>query len=49
MPPNINLLPWRDTLKKEREARFGIIIGISLLLTGLVILIIHLYFQGEFN
>ncbi|MDM8567695.1 PilN domain-containing protein [Candidatus Halobeggiatoa sp. HSG11] len=49
MPPNINLLPWRDTLKKEREVRFGIIIGVSLLLTGLVVLIIHLYFQGEIN
>jgi type IV pilus assembly protein PilN len=27
---HINLLPWRETLKKEREKRFGIITGISL-------------------
>jgi len=49
MSPRINLLPWRDTLKKERETRFGIITGISLLLVGLVILGIHLYFLGEIN
>ncbi|MCK5876730.1 MAG: PilN domain-containing protein [Candidatus Marithrix sp.] len=49
MPPNINLLPWRDTLRKEREVRFGVITGISLLLVGLVVLAIHLYFMGEIN
>ncbi len=49
MSPRINLLPWRDTLKKEREIRFGVITGISLFLTVLVILGIHLYFQGEIN
>lgn len=27
---HINLLPWRETLKKEREKRFGIITGIAL-------------------
>jgi type IV pilus assembly protein PilN len=41
--PRINLLPWRDTLKKEREIRFGIITGASLVLTGLVVLSAHLY------
>jgi type IV pilus assembly protein PilN len=41
--PRINLLPWRETLKKEREIRFGIITGASLVLTGLVVLSVHLY------
>ncbi|OQY54778.1 MAG: pilus assembly protein PilN [Candidatus Parabeggiatoa sp. nov. 2] len=41
--PRINLLPWRETLKKEREIRFGIITGASLVFTGLVVLSAHLY------
>jgi type IV pilus assembly protein PilN len=41
--PRINLLPWRETLKKEREIRFGIITGASLVLTGLVVLSVHMY------
>ena len=45
--PRINLLPWRETLKKEREIRFGIITGLSLALTGLVWLAVHLYMVGE--
>jgi len=44
--PRINLLPWRETLKKEREIRFGIITGISLAITGLVVLSVHLYMQS---
>ncbi|MDM8557807.1 PilN domain-containing protein [Candidatus Parabeggiatoa sp. HSG14] len=45
--PRINLLPWRETLKKEREIRFGIITGVSLVLTGLVVLGVHIYFESE--
>jgi len=44
--PNINLLPWRETLKKERETRFGIITGAALAVTGLIVLAIHLYVAG---
>jgi len=55
MQTHINLLPWRETLKKEREIRFYSLIGISLFLTGLVILAVHLYmedmisYQGKRN
>jgi type IV pilus assembly protein PilN len=45
--PHINLLPWRDTLKKEREIRFGIIAGVSLFLSGLVVLGVHLFMDAE--
>lgn len=41
--PRINLLPWRDTLKKERELRFGILTGAALVVTALVVLAVHLY------
>jgi type IV pilus assembly protein PilN len=45
--PHINLLPWRETLKKEREIRFGIITGVSLFLSGLVVLGVHLFMDAE--
>jgi type IV pilus assembly protein PilN len=48
MPP-INLLPWRDTLKKERENRFFIITGLSLALAGIVVLMVHLYMVNQFE
>lgn len=44
--PHINLLPWRDTLKREREVRFGIITGISVAIAGLIVLGVHVYMQG---
>jgi type IV pilus assembly protein PilN len=47
--PRINLLPWRETLKKERELRFSIIMGASLAFTGLVVLSVHMYMQGLIN
>jgi type IV pilus assembly protein PilN len=47
--PHINLLPWRETLKREREIRFGVITGIALAISGLVILGVHAYMQGRIN
>jgi type IV pilus assembly protein PilN len=45
--PRINLLPWRETLKKEREIRFFIITGMSLVFTGIVVLLVHLYMANR--
>ncbi len=39
----INLLPWRDTIKKEREQRFLAILGACLGVTAIVFAGIHLY------
>ncbi len=47
--PRINLLPWREELKKEREIRFGIITGISLAVTGLIVLGVHLYIASAIS
>ncbi len=44
--PRINLLPWRETLKKEREIRFGIFAGVALVCAGLVVLGVHIYMQS---
>ncbi len=45
--PHINLLPWRETLKKERETRFFIITGISLLFMGFLVFLVHFYMDTQ--
>jgi type IV pilus assembly protein PilN len=45
----INLLPWRETLKKEREIRFGIITGINLAIALLVVLAVHLHMENAIS
>jgi type IV pilus assembly protein PilN len=45
--PRINLLPWRDSLKKEREIRFGIVTGIALGITALIFLGVHFYIANS--
>jgi type IV pilus assembly protein PilN len=40
---HINLLPWRATLRKERETRFAIHTVIALSITGLLFLGVYLY------
>ncbi|NJO16298.1 MAG: PilN domain-containing protein [Thioploca sp.] len=47
--PRINLLPWRDSLKKEREVRFGIITGIALGITALIFLGVHVYIANAIS
>ncbi len=41
----INLLPWREELRKERRARFYTITGIACLLALVVVGMVHLYFE----
>lgn len=45
----INLLPWRETLKKEREIRLGIITAASLIFTGVMVLSIHIFYEGKIS
>ncbi|KHD08756.1 hypothetical protein PN36_11280 [Candidatus Thiomargarita nelsonii] len=47
--PHINLLPWRETLKKERETRFFIITGMSLLFMGFLVILVHLYMAEQLD
>ncbi len=42
----INLLPWRETLRKERRQRFFTIMGVVAFSTVLVVAAIHLYING---
>jgi len=47
--PRINLLPWRDTLRKEREIRFGAITAVSLVFMGLILLSVHLFIGHQID
>ncbi len=42
----INLLPWREMRRKERERQFYSVIGGSALLMGAVVLYVHLHIGG---
>ncbi len=42
----LNLLPWREELKKERENRFAVILMFCLLCTGAVVFSAHLYMEN---
>jgi len=44
--PHINLLPWRETITKERQTRFGAATGTALALTAAAMLGVHLYIEG---
>jgi len=43
----INLLPWRDELRKRREKEFIITAVIAALLMGGVVLGVHLHYEGR--
>jgi type IV pilus assembly protein PilN len=47
--PRINLLPWRETLKKEREIRFGIITGVSLGIAVIIFLGVRFYIANAIS
>lgn len=43
---HINLLPWREELRKEKKKTFlGTIVGMAVLMGG-VVLLVHMYFAG---
>ncbi len=43
---HINLLPWRNALRKEREIRFFMMTGIALAFSGLLFLGVYLYIDS---
>lgn len=45
--PKINLLPWRDELRKRREKEFIITAVIAALLMGGVVLGVHLHYESR--
>lgn len=45
--PQINLLPWRDELRKRREKEFIVTAVIAALLMGGVVLGVHLHYESR--
>ncbi|MDD3517123.1 MAG: PilN domain-containing protein [Chromatiales bacterium] len=42
----INLLPWRDALRKERQQRFLIQLGVTIAVACLAMLYVHFHMEG---
>lgn len=43
----INLLPWREELRKEKQKNFMIILGIAVACSGLIMSGVHVYFADR--
>ncbi|VAX10181.1 Type IV pilus biogenesis protein PilN [hydrothermal vent metagenome] len=42
----INLLPWREELRKEQQRQFLTIMGLSVVLMGLIITVVHIQYAN---
>jgi type IV pilus assembly protein PilN len=47
--PHINLLPWREELRKRRQKEFGMVALVAMLLMGGVVGGVHVYFQQRID
>jgi len=47
--PRINLLPWREELRSERQKNFGIAAVAAILLAGAVTWSVNFYLQGRID
>ena len=46
---NINLLPWREELRKEQTRQFASMTGFSVLLTVAVLVLVHVMISGQIS
>jgi type IV pilus assembly protein PilN len=46
---HINLLPWREELRKQKQREFGITAAGSVVIAGLIVLLSHLHVDGMIN
>jgi len=46
---HINLLPWREELRKQKQREFGILAASATLIAGLVVLLAHFHVDGLIN
>ena len=46
---HINLLPWREELRKQKQREFGLIAVGSVVIAGLIVLLSHLHVDGMIN
>ncbi|MFT5132185.1 MAG: type IV pilus assembly protein PilN [Gammaproteobacteria bacterium] len=43
----INLLPWREALRKEKQKEFGMLMGFGAALAAVVVILVHLYYSQK--
>jgi len=43
---HINLLPWREELRKQKQQEFGIVAVSSVIIAGLIVLLAHFHVDG---
>lgn len=46
---HINLLPWREELRKQKQREFGLMAGGGVVIAGLIVLLSHLHVDGMIN
>ncbi len=46
---HINLLPWREELRKQKQQEFGITAISSVVIAGLIVLLAHFHVDGMIN
>lgn len=44
--PHINLLPWREELRKQRQKEFGIMAGIGVVVAAAIVFAMHMQVQA---
>ena len=45
----INLLPWREALRKEKQQEFFAILGMGAALAAVVVIVVHIYFTQKID
>jgi type IV pilus assembly protein PilN len=46
---HINLLPWREELRKQKQREFGLMAAGGVVIAGLIVLLSHLHVDGMIN
>jgi type IV pilus assembly protein PilN len=46
---HINLLPWREELRKQKQREFGLMAAGGVIIAGLIVLLSHLHVDGMIN
>ena len=46
---HINLLPWREEKRQEQTRQFATVTGLSLILTGAILFVVHVTFNNQID
>ena len=46
---HINLLPWREELRKQRQQEFGVMSGLAALAAAAIVLLVHVQMEGRID